>query len=52
MSNNRKKSAKTLGEQKTLPIQSQDGREPNSRAARQSDDNVTRAKNWQEEHGV
>ena len=52
MSRNRKKSAKTLSEQKTLPIQSQDSRDPDSNAARQSDDNVRRAKNWQEEHGA
>jgi len=46
----KKKNAKLLSEQKTLPIQSQDACAPKSRAARQSEDNVTRAKNWQEDH--
>ena len=53
MSNiSRKKTKKpeTLSEQKTLPIQSQDGRMPNSNAARQSDGNVERAKRWGEDH--
>jgi len=46
----RKKNPKTLSEQRTLPIQSQDARAPKSNAARQSDANVKRAKKWQEEH--
>jgi len=48
----KKKSKKTLSEQKTLPIQSQDARAPKSNAARQSGANVERAKRWGEEHGA
>jgi len=48
----RKKNPKTLSEQKTLPIQSQDARDPKTNAARQSEANVKRAKRWQEEHEV
>jgi len=48
----KKKPKKTLSEQKTLPIQSQDARDPKSNAARQSKANVKRAKKWQEEHGA
>ena len=48
----RKKKAKLLGEQRTLPIQSQDARAPKTGAARQSEANVKRAKKWQEEHEV
>ena len=47
----KKKSKKTLSEQKTLPIQSPDARDPKTHAARQSEANVKRAKNWGEEHG-
>jgi len=46
----KKKSKKTLSEQKTLPIQSQDARAPKTGAARQSEANVKRAKKWGEEH--
>jgi len=46
----RKKSKKLLSEQKTLPIQSQDARDPKTNAARQSEANVKRAKKWQEDH--
>ena len=46
----RKKSTKTLSEQKTLPIQSQDARDAKTNAARQSEANVKRTKNWQENH--
>jgi len=52
MSKKKKRKIETLSEQKTLPIQSQDGRSPKSNAATQSDDNVERAKRWGEEHGV
>ena len=48
----RKKSKKTLSEQKTLPIQSQDARDPKTNAARQSEANVKRAKRWGEDHGA
>jgi len=48
----KKKKAKTLSEQKTLPIQSQDARAPKSNAPRQSQANVKRAKKWGEEHGA
>ena len=48
----KKKNPKTLSEQKTLPIQSQDARDPKTNAARQSEANVKRAKRWQEEHEV
>jgi len=48
----KKKSKKILSEQKTLPIQSQDARDPKTNAARQSEANVKRTKRWQEEHGV
>ena len=47
-----KKNPKNLSEQKTLPIQSQDARDPKTNAARQSEANVKRAKRWQEEHEV
>jgi len=50
MSRNKAKKPQTLSEQKTLPIQSQDSRTPKSNTARQSDDNVERAKRWGEEH--
>jgi len=50
MSRKKPRQAKILGEQKTLPIQSPDKRDPQTRAASQSDDNVKRIKNWQEEH--
>jgi len=46
----RKKKAKILSEQKTLPIQSQDACAPKSHAARQSEANVKRAKNWGDKH--
>ena len=52
MSKKNAKSPKTLSEQKTLPIQSPDARAPKGNAARQNDDNVRRAKKWQEEHGT
>ena len=48
----KKRSKKTLSEQKILPIQSQDARDPKTNAARQSEANVKRAKKWQEEHGT
>ena len=48
----KKKKTKIISEQKTLPIQSQDARDPKTNAARQSDANVKRAKKWGEEHGV
>jgi len=48
----KKKKAKTLSEQKTLPIQSQDARAPKTGAARQSEANVRRTKRWGDEHGV
>jgi len=47
-----KKKTKNLSEQKTLPIQSQDARNPKTNAARQSGANVRRTKRWGEEHGV
>ena len=46
----KKKKAKILSEQKTLPIQSQDAHDPKTGAARQAQANVKRAKRWQEEH--
>ena len=46
----RKKKKKVISEQQTLPIQSQDARDPKSNAARQSEANVERAKRWGEEH--
>jgi len=48
----KKKKAKILSEQKTLPIQAQDSRDPKTNAAKQSQANVKRAKNWGEEHGA
>ena len=50
MSKKKTKNPKTLSEQKTLPIQSQDSRDPKTNAARQSEANVKRAKKWGEEH--
>ena len=46
----KKKTKKSLSEQKTLPIQSQDARGPKTNAALQSEANVKRAKKWGEEH--
>ena len=48
----KKKRTKTLSEQKTLPILSQDARAPKTGAARQRQANVERAKRWGEEHGT
>ena len=45
-----KKHPKTLSEQRTLPIQAPDVRDPQTRAAQQSDANVQRIKNWGEDH--
>ena len=45
----KKKKKKIISEQKTLPIQSQDARDPATNAALQSDDNVERMKRWGEE---
>ena len=50
MSKNKMRKPQTLSEQKTLPIQSQDGRTPRTNAAWQSDDNVERMKRWGEKH--
>ena len=52
MSKKHVKQPKTLSEQKTLPAQSPDSRAPKGNAPRQNGDNVRRAKNWGEEHGV
>ena len=48
----KKKPRKILSEQRTLPIQSQDSRDPKTNAARQSEANVERTKKWGEEHGA
>ena len=47
-----KKHHKIPSEQATLPIQSPDIRDPQTRAAQQSDENVERAKRWVDEHEV
>ena len=52
MSNKNRKNPKTLGEQKTLPLQAPDAKVPNTGAARQNDDNVKRAKNWGDKHAT
>ena len=44
----KKKPKKILSEQQTLPIQSQDARDPKTNAALQSQANVKRAKKWGE----
>ena len=52
MSRNKSRSPKELSGQKTLPIQAPDRRDPQTRAARQSGENVERAKRWGEDHEV
>jgi hypothetical protein len=52
MSNLKKKKIKIISEQKTLPIQSPDARQSETRAAEQSPVNVERTKKWGEEHGT
>jgi hypothetical protein len=51
MSKKTRKHARTLGEQRTLPIQAPDRRDPQTQAGSQNDANVARAKRWGEEHG-
>jgi len=48
----KKKTPKTMSEQKTLPILAQDARHGQGKAALQHKKNVIRAKKWVDEHGV